>query len=130
MDAEGLDRFQILLSSDSVRFETPFGLAVEYDGLYVQTVMLPEELSSRVTGLCGNFNDVDDEKILPDGTDHTGDSHSDSLIGQYYQIDDPAIDTYVLRTPANLKRREDGGLMSVIVEDTGLILSQHLLNVS
>ena len=95
LDPEGLSRFQILLSGDNVRFETPFGLALEYDGLYVQCIVLPSELSGDVTGLCGNFNDVDDEKILPDGTDYSSDSHSDSRIGQYYEVDDPTIDGYV-----------------------------------
>ena len=94
-DPEGLGRFRILLSGNNVRFETPFGLALEYDGLYVQSIVLPTELSGDVTGLCGNFNDVDDEKILPNGTDYTLDLQSDSRIGQYYEINDSTLDTYV-----------------------------------
>ena len=91
LDPDG--RFQILLSGNDVRFQTPFHLVVEYDGSYVQSIVLPDVLSSsNLTGLCGNFNKEDDEKTLPDGTDYSLDPQSDSLISQYYEINDPTID--------------------------------------
>ena len=77
---------KIYYSGKYVRIETDFGLVIQYDGFFSQSIAVPNEASGNIDGLCRNFNnDLLDEKILPDSTNLTGDPESDSKLAAYYQ---------------------------------------------
>jgi len=55
--------YTIYYSGLFVRFQTSFGLAVEFDGLTRVNVYVPPAYSGNMTGICGNFNDNPDDDL-------------------------------------------------------------------
>jgi len=62
-----------------MRFLTPFGLVVEFDGNYVIQVDVPPQYRGYLTGLCGNFDGI----LLNDGTECNGQSYTGADIELY-----------------------------------------------
>ena len=50
------DYYNVYHSGNFIRFQTTFGLAVEYDGSSTVNVYIPQTYRNGMTGICGNFD--------------------------------------------------------------------------
>lgn len=83
-------KYNIYYSGRSIRYETTFGLAVEFDGSWMISVYVPEMYFGIMGGLCGNNdNSTDNDLTLADGTYVGNVLNGATLFGDSYVVNDP-----------------------------------------
>ena len=81
-------KYSIVNKGDFIRLETNFGLSVDSDGRWRNSIQIPSSYSEKVQGLCGNFDsNADNDHFIKDGNMKA--SFND--IGISWQVDDPCI---------------------------------------
>jgi hypothetical protein len=82
--------YSIFYSGVRVRYETTFGLAVEFDGYWFLAVDVPSIYFGKMGGMCGNNDDEPSNDLtLPDGTDVGSLANGEKEFGDSCVVDDP-----------------------------------------
>jgi hypothetical protein len=82
--------YRIFYSGTRVRYETTFGLAVEYDGNWFIAVYVPSVYAGKMGGLCGNNdNDPTNDLTLANGTYVGSLANGATVFGDSYVVKDP-----------------------------------------
>jgi len=81
-------KLKIIMVGDFVRLITHCGVSVSWNGRTQVFVQIPKSYGTRVTGICGNCNDKQDDLRTKDGTDVSNMPKKYKRIGESYEVKD------------------------------------------
>ncbi|XP_071095571.1 uncharacterized protein [Haliotis cracherodii] len=86
MGANG--KLSVTINGQFVQVTTMCGIEVAFDGLHLVKVKVPKRYATRMTGLCGDCNGIEDDFRLSNGTDVSTLDTKFSQIGNSYLVFD------------------------------------------
>ena len=111
----GLQRYSIINNGHFIQFETYFGLVVKSDGDDEISIQIPQNYSSCLDGICGNFDgDAVNDLSTKAGDDVSGkfEHKRDFLIGSSWRVDDSEFPQSVYKII--------GQLMDIFLEEKNI----------
>lgn len=103
-DLHGAERFSVVMNGLKLQFKSAFGLVVQLSMSDKWTIIIraPADAAGLVDGLCRNFDgSASDDYVLPNSQDVTDDPNRDTIIGDYFYIQDPEDIEYFVGKQAN-----------------------------
>ncbi|XP_046332236.2 zonadhesin-like isoform X2 [Haliotis rufescens] len=81
-------KLSVTINGQFVQVTTMCGIEVAFDGLHLVKVKVPKRYATRMTGLCGDCNGIEDDFRLSNGTDVSTLDTKFSQIGNSYLVFD------------------------------------------
>ena len=82
-----MKNYTVFTSGNYVRYQTTFGLAVEFNGISTINIYMPPQYRGKVMGICGNFdrNYVND-MVYVNGINYYGRAEEFGSLWEYPEI--------------------------------------------